>query len=74
MAALDIYNWMVQMNTNVPTYTATINCDNSSTTLPVTCSIEITWLEKQAGGGTTTASIAATTPSVEQAYYLYVTP
>ena len=73
MAAWDVNNWMAQMNTNVPGYTTSINCANS-TTLPVTCTIEITWLEKQIGAGTATASIAAATPSVTQAYYLYVTP
>lgn len=74
MAAYDVNNWMAQMNINVPTYTAVINCDNSGGTLPVTCSIEVDWLEKQAGGGTATASIANATPAVTQAFYLYVQP
>jgi len=73
MAAWDVSNWMNQMNTNVPGYTATINCA-AGTTLPVTCSIQIVWLEKQTGGGTTTATLADATPYVQQAYYLYVQP
>jgi len=73
MAAYDINNWMAQMNQNIPGYTTIISCDGNLT-MPVTCSIEITWLEKQAGGGTATASIAAATPAVAQAYYLYVQP
>ena len=73
MVASDMTNWMAQMNANVPGYTATIDC-SGTLTLPVVCSIEIVWLEKQAGGGTTTASLAAATPSVTQAYYLYVQP
>ena len=73
MVAWDVNNWMTQMNASVPGYSATINCANS-TTLPVTCTIEITWPERQIGAGTATASIAAATPSVTQAYYLYVQP
>jgi len=73
MTAWDISNWMTQMNTLVPGYTATIDCANSAT-LPVVCSIEIVWIEKQAGGGTTSASLAAATPGVSQAFYLYVQP
>jgi len=73
MAAYDVNNWMAQMNNNVPGYTTTINCSGTAT-MPVVCSIEVVWLEKQAGGGTTTASLAAATPAVTQAYYLYVQP
>jgi len=75
MAAWDMTQWLSQMNALAPTHTTTIDCSGAgTTTLPVVCEIKITWLEKQTGGGTATASLAAATPAVTQAYYLYVQP
>ena len=69
MAAWDLNIWMNQMNNIAAGYTTTVNCTGT----PSVCSIEIVWNEKQAGGGAT-ANIAATTPTIPQAYYLYVQP
>jgi type IV pilus assembly protein PilV len=74
MAAYDLTIWMGEMNTNVPGYTATINCSTSVINPAATCQIKIVWSEKQAGGGLTTASLAATTPAVAQEFDLYVQP
>jgi type IV pilus assembly protein PilV len=69
-AAYDVQQWMTNMYAQVPTYTATVGCNNS----PVTCEIKISWIEKQMGGNNTTAASAATTPTVTQTYFLYVQP
>ena len=73
LAALDISNWMSSMNQQVPSYTANISCSNSIT-LPTSCTIDITWVEKAIGMNNTTASATAAQPSQTQSYYLYIQP
>jgi type IV pilus assembly protein PilV len=76
IAALDLTTWTKVMNSQVPTYSLNITCNNTTpTALPVTtCVIKITWLEKAQGMNQTTASMAAATTSTSQSYYLYVQP
>ncbi len=72
IAALEINNWMANINKQVPSYSANISCANG-TTLPTNCTIAISWLEKQQGGNSTTAALASTT-ATKQTYFLYVQP
>ncbi|MET3105397.1 type IV pilus assembly protein PilV [Oxalobacteraceae bacterium GrIS 2.11] len=74
MVAYDINNWMNSINSFIPTYSANINCSGGGTASPVNCAISISWFEKQQGGSVTTATVAQTTPSVKQTYFLYVQP
>jgi type IV pilus assembly protein PilV len=75
MAYIDVNAWSAQMNQNVPTYSATVNCDAATSTLPTQCSIELTWLEKQnIGSDQALNSQSTATTAVQQSYWLYVQP
>ena len=73
IAALDIANWMKNMHSHVPGYTATINCTNTTST-PTTCIISVRWPEKITGMNTTTATMAATQAMQIHSYFLHVQP
>ena len=73
IAALDVKTWMANIYQQVPTYAASVNCTNSTTT-PTNCTIKITWVEKSIGANNTTASLMAAQNTQTQSYYLYVQP
>lgn len=74
LAAYDLQQWALSMNTNFPGYTATGNC-STDTTLPVSCNITVTWAEKTIAVNATTASAAsAGQSSTQQSYTIYVQP
>ena len=73
IAALDIQTWMTNINLQVPNYSATVNCTNT-TTSPTTCTIAVTWREKSMGMNQTTASLMAAQSTQQQVYYLHVQP
>ena len=63
MAAVDLQNWAAGMVQQFPTYTAKVNCTNS-TGQPVSCQIYITWSEnKIAVNAATTGGSNAQTQS-----------
>lgn len=74
LAAYDFQQWAQSMNANFPGYTVTGNC-STDTTLPVSCNLTVTWVEKTIAVNTTTASAAAAgLPSTRQSYTVYVQP
>jgi len=82
MAAVDVQNWAFAMNQLFPTYSATVQCQQTvATTNPSTCAIYITWSEKQISVNSNTAIGAAansTTGTVgqvnTQSFSIYVNP
>jgi type IV pilus assembly protein PilV len=71
LAGADVQQWAATMYQQFPTYNATINCD--STSLPVTCFINVNWQETQVAAHATTAqgkNIQTTTLS----FSVYVQP
>ncbi|CAJ0865570.1 type IV pilus modification protein PilV [Ralstonia flatus] len=74
LAAYDLQQWALSMNTSFPGYTATGNCSTAAT-LPVSCNVTVTWIEKTIAVNANTASAAAAAqPSVQQSYTVYVQP
>jgi len=73
IAALDVQTWMTNIYQQVPTYSGTVTCTNSTTT-PTNCTIKLTWVEKSIGMNNTTASLMAAQGIQTQSYYLYVQP
>ncbi|AJW44708.1 prepilin-type N-terminal cleavage/methylation domain-containing protein [Ralstonia mannitolilytica] len=74
LAAYDLQRWALSMNTHFPGYTAAGNC-STATTLPVSCNVTVTWVEKAIAVNANTASAAAAMqPSVQQSYTVYVQP
>ncbi|TDK68021.1 type IV pilus modification protein PilV [Sapientia aquatica] len=55
-----------------PSYGLNINCTAAGG--PTSCTIAISWVEKQAAGNASTASIVANQSATTQYYYLYVQP
>lgn len=74
IASIDINTWMGNTYAQVPTYTLSINCSSPSNGAPNSCSVQVTWIEKQQGMNQTTASLAAATPAQTQQYFLYIQP
>lgn len=68
LAAVDVQNWALDMSNQFPNYAAKVDCTSS---LPVSCSIYVTWLEKVVGMNKTTAASAAETT---QSFGVYVKP
>jgi type IV pilus assembly protein PilV len=73
LAAWDVQDWQTSMNASFPTYSATVNCNNTAG-LPVSCNITVTWSEKYIAVNTTTAASAASASATAQTYTLYVEP
>lgn len=79
MAAYDLQQWAAAMNQLVPNATTTINCPK--TTVPITCTIQVTWTERIVSANAQEASRAAAATSAGQpdtfqtpTYTLYVQP
>lgn len=70
MYAYDWANWVAGINSQIPTYAATVACTPAAT--PVTCLITITWTEKSVAINSSAASAAVQQTS--QPYTLLVTP
>ena len=82
IAAVDVNNWDKDMNSQFPTYGATVTCSApgtvaiaASSTAPtaIDCSINVTWTEKQIAVNATAAAGSATQIST-QSYTVYVKP
>ncbi|MDB6046823.1 MAG: hypothetical protein JWO52_7653 [Gammaproteobacteria bacterium] len=71
LAAADLLEWSAQMNTLLPRSAAVINCN---TTLPLSCTVQITWSENVVAinkqGVSTGTAAAVQVPT----YKLYVEP
>jgi len=77
LAATDMQTWATAMNNQFPTYNATVTC--VSTSLPVNCTISITWIELQKAignveGVTRTSTFASKDAAAVQSFSLYVQP
>lgn len=70
LASSDLANWVADMNNQFPGYTAKITC---STTVPVDCSVYVTWLEKMVAINQTTATGPSNQVSAES-FSVYVKP
>lgn len=71
IATYEINKWMSNINLQVPTYKAGIQCIAGT---PSNCIISITWVENQVAANNTTTAGAAANKPVSQTYYLYVQP
>ncbi len=67
-AAVDVQNWVVDMNNQFPSYTAKVDC---TTVAPISCSIYVTWSEKVVAMNQTTGTSAA---AQVQSFSVYVKP
>ncbi|MGM3275677.1 type IV pilus modification protein PilV [Ralstonia sp. 24A2] len=72
MAAYDVKTWASAMNDHFPSYFATVNC-TTTTGVPVSCNITVTWSEKYTAINSTTAASGVTTAST-QSFTVYVQP
>jgi len=73
IAAVDVNNWVADMNNQFPTYTSTVTCTTPTPTTPVDCTITVTWTEKQVALNKTTAAGSATQVTT-QSYTILVKP
>ena len=75
LAATDVQTWATSMNNQFPTYNATVTC---VATLPVNCTIYVTWVEQQKAIGNVEGVIRTTVPATAaantQSFSLYVQP
>lgn len=71
LAAVDVQNWATDMHNQFPGYTAKIDC---STTLPVSCSIYVTWSEKMIALNKSTALADPADQITRQSFSVYVKP
>jgi type IV pilus assembly protein PilV len=69
MAAYDLKQWAVAVNTLLPNYTAAISCGGSS----VSCTINITWSENAVSVNVTETN-STTAAMLKPSYSLYVQP
>jgi type IV pilus assembly protein PilV len=69
LAAYDLNKWVADLNTALPNPSATINCP-AAVSAPVNCTIQISWLENQAGINTQSAG----NTMAASLFTLYVTP
>lgn len=79
LASYDLEQWVLAINQLLPNVSATISCENS--TPPVSCTIQITWVENAVAvnsqeASTTTANAESGTTAAFQnpTYTLYVEP
>ena len=74
LAATDMQTWATAMNNQFPTYNASVTCDPTS--LPVNCTIAVTWIEQQKAIGNVEGVVRTTvsaTPAT-QSFSMYVQP
>lgn len=71
LAAYDLQNWAASMNQHFPSYQASGTCDNTAS-VPVRCSLTITWREKQLAINASTAASAS--DALPASYTLLVQP
>lgn len=72
LAAYDVQKWAGNMNDRFPSYTAAIQCSTAAGK-PISCFINVTWLEKYVAINRSTAA-AGTTQTATSQYSLYVEP
>ena len=72
VAGFDMQNWANSVNALLPNPVSTITC---GTTTPLSCSIDIKWLESGVAVNKQEAAVAGTTAGVQNTeYVLYVEP
>ena len=72
LAAYDVQDWVANMNTQFPTYTASVTC-TTTTGVPVNCTITVTWSEKYIAINKSTAASAPAMTSTQR-FALHVEP
>jgi type IV pilus assembly protein PilV len=76
LAAYDLKNWVTAVNALLPAVTGTISCTQPVATVPIGCTIQLSWTERQialgkaVNTGTAVNNAAMTAPT----YTLYVEP
>ena len=71
LAAVDVQNWALDMDNQFPSYNAKVDC---TTTLPVSCSIYVTWSEKTVAINKSTALADPDDQTSTQSFSIYVKP
>jgi type IV pilus assembly protein PilV len=78
MASYDVNSWAAQLSGLLKNYTATIQCNQSSASVPVTCTININWTEGAVASITNTSYLSnmnSTNINIFQpSYTVYVQP
>jgi type IV pilus assembly protein PilV len=74
MAAYDVTQWGTTLNTLLPGFTATIICTQPVTVGPVTCTININWVERAVGLDTNQANQLLGQQLAAPSYTLNVQP
>lgn len=69
MAAFDVQQWAVALNSALPGFLGTISCSTSG--FPVTCTIQIQWMENAVAANATQTNITALAAPT---YTLFVQP
>jgi type IV pilus assembly protein PilV len=69
LAAYDLQQWAIQINTLIPGVISTIDCTLPAVSTPVTCTIQINWTENEVA-----ANAQATGAMAVPQYTLYVEP
>ncbi len=72
LAAYDVQTWVANMNSQFPTYNANVTC-TTALSAPISCSIQLSWLEKTVAINRGTAASAAQQTTTQQ-YTLLVEP
>ncbi len=72
LAAYDVQNWASTLSSLLPGYTANITC--TPTANPVTCTIQISWMEHVVASNKYQSGLAALTTSTTPSYTLNVLP
>jgi type IV pilus assembly protein PilV len=70
MAAYDVQTWAANLNGQIPTYSAAAQC-STAVGAPVTCKLQLNWLEKYVAINTSTA---AGTQTANPSFSLFITP
>ena len=73
IAAYDVRNWVTNLNSQFPSYAATVNCTTVAGA-PISCNINLSWSEKYVAVNQSTAASAATASAIRQNFTLYVEP
>ena len=71
LAAFDVNTWVQDMNSQFPTYNATVTC--APAPVQIDCTIQVTWTEKQLAINAT-AAVGSATQITQQSYSIYVKP
>ncbi len=73
MAAYDLNQWTTSLSNLLPQGGGSVTC-TSSANIPITCTINVTWLEKTVAVNSSAASVGVSNLSATQSYSMVVQP